>query len=124
MEIVVSQAQGEVPVTVFYLKGRVNLGTAYELEEKAQEAYKNGTRHLLIDLAGVESLTSAGLRALLAIYKLLAGETAAEGKEAVKSPYLKLLNPPPFIHRVLNTSGFDRFIEVYDDPQLAVASFG
>ena len=46
----ISQAQGRIPVTVFHLQERVNLGNFAELEETAKEAYNNGMRDLVIDL--------------------------------------------------------------------------
>ncbi len=38
----VSQMQGRVPVTVFHLQDRVNLGNFAELEATAKEAFNNG----------------------------------------------------------------------------------
>ncbi len=132
MDIIVSQEQGRVPVTVFRVVGRVNLGNAAELEKKAQQAFENGMRDLLIDLTEVPSLTSAGLRALHAIYTLLSGgapersDAATPGEPAVKalkSPHLKLLSPSPYVLKVLRTTGFDLFMEIHDSRQDAVASF-
>ena len=123
MNIHVSQEQGRVPVTVFRLEGRVNLGNADELERMAQQAYDNGTRDLIIDLAEVTSLTSAGMRVLHSIYRLL-GVDAPEGSVHVRrSPHLKLLNPSPYVRRVLEIAGYDLFLDIYSDLQEAVASF-
>ena len=62
----ISQAQGRVPVTVFRLQDRVNLGNFAELEEAAKEAHNNGMRDLVMDLSQTVSLTSIGIRALVA----------------------------------------------------------
>ena len=62
MNIRVSQEQGRVPITVYRLEGRVNLGNADELERMAQQAHADGMRDLIIDLETVTSLTSAGMR--------------------------------------------------------------
>ena len=74
--IQISQAQGHVPVTVFHLPERVNLGNFAELEETAKEAYNNGMRDLVIDLSQTISLTSIGIRAIVVIHKMLATDRA------------------------------------------------
>jgi anti-anti-sigma factor len=115
--VIVSQAEGRVPVTVFELQDRVNLGNTAELEQAARDAYANGTRDLVIDISKVDSFTSAGIRALLVIYKLLAGE---EGRQ---SRHAKLVSPTSYVREVLNVSGVADFIEIYDSLEEAIASF-
>lgn len=145
MEITVSQEVGRVPVTVFEVSGFINLGSASQLEQKAQEESWAGMRYLLLDLSEVESMSSAGLRSILTISKMLtsentqkkgkegapessapessAPESSASGGETTNSTYLKLLNPQPGIRRVLNIAGFDNFVEIYEDKEQAVRSF-
>ena len=123
MNIRVSQEQGRVPVTVFRLDGRVNLGNADELERMAQQAHADGMRDLIIDLEEITSLTSAGMRVLHSIYRLL-GVDAPEGSTKIhKSLHLKLVNPSPYVRRVLEIAGYDLFLDIYGDLQEAVASF-
>lgn len=110
----ISQAQGRVPVTVFHLQDRVNLGNFAELEEAAKEAYKDGMRDLVIDLSQTPSLTSIGVRALVIIHKML---SADRGK------HLKLAGPIPVIREMLDVSGVTQYIEMYDTLEEAVASF-
>ena len=113
----VSQAEGHIPVTVFELQDRVNLGNTAELEQAARDAYANGTRDLVIDISKVDSFTSAGIRALLVIYKLLAGD---EGRQ---SKHVKLVSPTPYVREVLEVSGVADSIEIHDTLEEAVASF-
>lgn len=113
----VSQAEGRVPVTVFELQDRVNLGNTAQLEQAARDAYASGTRDLILDISKVDSFTSAGIRALLVIYKLLAGD---EGR---KSRHVKLVSPTPYVRQVLEVSGVADSIEIYDTREEAVASF-
>lgn len=113
----VSQAEGRVPVTVFELQDRVNLGNTDELEQAGNDAYVNGTRDLIIDISKVDSFTSAGIRALLVIYKLFAGN---EGKN---SKHVKLVSPTKYVREVLKVSGVADSIEIYDTLDEAVASF-
>ncbi|OGO65049.1 MAG: hypothetical protein A2Z45_05185 [Chloroflexi bacterium RBG_19FT_COMBO_55_16] len=126
MDIIVSQEQSRVPVTVFRIEGRINLGNADELTKMVEEAYKYGMRNLLIDMTQLDSLTSAGLRSILSILKLLgtgSGAPESEAKPIGKSPHLKLLNPSTYVLMVLKTAGFDRYIETFDNLQEALASF-
>lgn len=110
----ISQAQGRVPVTVFQLQDRVNLGNFAELEETAKEAYNNGMRDLVIDLSQTVSLTSIGIRAIVIIHKML----STDGQK-----HLKLANLMPYIREMLDIAGITQFIETYDSVDEAVASF-
>jgi anti-anti-sigma factor len=123
MNIRVSQEQGRVPVTVFRLDGRVNLGNADELERMAQQAHADGMRDLIIDLEEVTSLTSAGMRVLHSIYRLLGVDASERSTHIQKSRHLKLVNPSPYVRRVLEIAGYDLFLDIYGDLQEAVASF-
>ncbi len=129
--ITISQAQGRVPVTVFHVRDRINLGNVAELEKTAREAYAGGTRDLLLDLAEAPSLTSVALRAILAIYKQLHSDSPAQGEAAQaerpdaprKSIHFKIANASPYVREVLMIAGFSDYIETYDSVPEAVASF-
>lgn len=110
----ISQAQGRVPVTIFQLKDRVNLGNFTEVEEAAQEVYNNGTRDLVIDLSQTVSLTSIGIRAIVIVHKMFS-------KDGGK--HMKISNPVAYIREMLDISGVTQYIEVYDTVDEAVASF-
>ena len=114
--VTVSQAQGRVPVTIFQLQDRLNMGNAAELEQATIEAYAAGGRNMVIDLSNAPSLTSAGIRTIMTIYKLL-----SDPKEKVK--HLKFASPTPYVREVLDISGLLAYIEVYDSLAEAVASF-
>lgn len=127
MEIKVSDEPGRVPVTLMEVNGRINLGSAGELEQKARELHAAGARNLILDLSGAPSVTSAGLSAILAIYKLYNNVgLAAKAPEAErpKPRHLVLLNPTPEVHKVIKIAGFDRYLEIYTDRKEAVDSFG
>jgi len=119
MDIMVAQETARVPVTILRLQGQLNLGSAEQLQARAQEAYTVGARYLLVDLSGVSSLTSAGMRALLAITK----QFGAEAAKTQVSKNVKLLNPSPAVLQVLKIAGFDAFIEIHADEAQAIASF-
>jgi anti-anti-sigma regulatory factor len=132
MNISVSQEQARVPVTILRLAGRVSLDTTPELKQAAQDAFQNGARFLLLDLSAVETITSAGLSALHSIYAFFNDSASREAGAALsdqttdqpfKSRYVKLLSPAPHVRRVLEMTGFDIFLEIYDGRQEAIASF-
>lgn len=113
----VSQAEGSIPVTVFELQDRVNLGNTAELEQAGKDAYASGTRDLVVDISKVDSFTSAGIRALLVLYKLLAGD------DGQKSKHVKLVSPTSYVREVLEMSGVADSIEIYDTLEEAISSF-
>lgn len=115
--VIVSQAQGRVPVTVLELQGRVNLGNTMELEKAASQAYDAGARDMLIDMSKAPSLTSAGIRSILIIHKMLS-KNALDG-----TSHLKLLSPTPQVCNVLKIAGLLEYIEVYASLEEAIASF-
>jgi anti-anti-sigma factor len=115
--VIVSRAEGRVPVTIFELQDRVNLGNTGELEQAARDAYASGTRDLVLDISKVDSFTSAGIRALLIIHKLLAG---VEGRN---SKHVKLVSPTSYVREVLEVAGVAEAIEIYDTLEEAIESF-
>jgi anti-anti-sigma factor len=132
MSISVSQKQGRVPVTIFHIKGEINVNTYEEFQAKAQEAFNSGARNLLLDLTDVSYISSAGVRGLHAVFTMLRAGSG-ESDDAIskglrdgtfKSPHLKLLNPSANVAQVLRTMGLDMYLEIYQDLERAVASFG
>ncbi len=123
MNIRVTYEQGRVPVTVFYVQGQINMGSTALLEQTARAEYDKGMRDLLMDLSEATSLTSAGLRTMLVLYRMLGEPSTDAGGSRLKSSHLKLLNVPPELQRVLQIAGLDLFINSYDDLPTAVASF-
>jgi anti-anti-sigma factor len=111
----ISQTEGRVPVTVFQLQDRVNLGNHAELEQIARDAHENGMRDLVIDLSKTPSLTSIGVRALVVIHKMVSGAGAEK--------HLKLAGAIPYIREMLQISGVTEYIEMYDTVDEAAASF-
>ena len=132
MEIVVSHEQGRVPVTVLHAQCEINVDSYEQLQAQAQAAVEAGTRDVLLDLAEVTYISSAGLRALHHIFTLVRTDSPAESDSALskglragtwKSPHFKLLNPQPYVLEILKTSGFDMYLEIHHDLRDAVASF-
>ncbi len=119
---------GEIPVTVLYLSGHLHGDTESHLMDHVRRIHQNGTKYLLLDLSGVEVITSAGLRAIHNIFKLFTPSSDMNtmhehGEEPYKSPYFKLACPNPHVYYVLNISGFLQNILIYNDTADAISSF-
>jgi anti-anti-sigma factor len=110
----ISHVQGHIPVTVFHLQDRVNLGNFAELEELAKEAYSYGVRDMVIDLSKTPSMTSIGIRALIVIYKMLSQDGGR---------HLKLALATPEISEMLEIAGVTQHIEIFPNVEDAVRSF-
>lgn len=131
MEIVVSQEQGRVPVTVLRLDGRLDATSHEQLRTQAEQAIKGGTRKMLIDFSKVDFMSSAGIRALNQIFDLLRPHTADSNQAmekgvrdgSYKSPNLKLAGPNPRVLESLKMVGMDMFLEIHPDTKSAIASF-
>jgi anti-anti-sigma factor len=119
LKITQEQVQGRVPVTVFHLQGWLDAQSEERLLTAAREAYSAGARYLLLDLAGVDTLTSAGMRAMQKVYKVYTPEA-----EHFKVSYVKLCNAPPQVYHILGITGFLQNIPNYENQENAVAAFG
>ena len=64
LKITSEKVQASVPVTVFYLRGWLDSQSEEQLLETARLAYDEGARYLLINMRDLDTLTSAGMRAL------------------------------------------------------------
>ena len=129
LNITASQVQGKAPVTILHLNGHLHGNTEQQLIDCARQAYEDGSTHLLLDLSGVELLTSAGLRAIHNIFNLLTPQSdlaiiRQHGEEPYKSPYFKLVSPNPDVYYILNIAGFLQNILIYNSMEDAVNSFG
>ena len=134
MEIKVSTENGRVPITIMHIDGYIDSATSDLFQAKAKELIKSGARYILVDLANSPYVSSAGLRALHEIFIELNAihpdATLSENdiKKGItdgtyKSPYLKLLNLSNGTKMAFKTSGFDMYLEFYDDMKKAIAAF-
>jgi ABC-type transporter Mla MlaB component len=136
MNISVSQAQGNVPVTVIKLDGQLDGQNYQELIAKAQELYNAGARDFLLDLSDLTYISSAGLVALHSVGLLARGEelpdmeggwsayrSMGRSSEAGIQKHVKLLNPRSEIMNVLDMVGFSSVFEAFTDRNEALNSF-
>lgn len=137
MEITIAQEQGRVPVTIISIAGHLDGQSYQSLIKEAREVFEAGSKHLLLDLADLTYISSAGLVSLNTITLMIRGEALPDleqGWSTLKSMdrprsgggtkiNLKLLNPRPEITNVLEMVGFLEFFDIYTDRQKAIDSF-
>jgi anti-anti-sigma factor len=134
MEIKVSTESGRVPVTILHVDGNIDSSTYEQFQSTAKKLIDGGARYILVDLSHAPFVSSAGLRALHALFNdlrtrnpeaNLSDEAIKRGISAgtYKSPHLKLLNLSPETKTAFETSGFDMYIDTFTDRNAAIASF-
>jgi len=134
MEIKLSTENGHVPVTIMHVDGNIDSSTYEAFQAMANQAIKNGARHILIDLSHAGFISSAGLRSMNDIFNQLrtlhpdSSLSEDDLKKGIrdgtyKSPHLKLLNLSDNARTAFEMAGFDMFIETYVDKKKAIASF-
>ena len=119
LKITMEELQADVPVTVFHLRGWLDAQSEEQLLEAARTAHDGGARYLLIDMSDLDTLTSAGMRALQKVYQIFTPK-----EDQFKIAHLKLCNAPPQIYNVLGITGFLQNIPMYESQETALQSFG
>ena len=116
VDISVSSMQGSAPVTVLHIKGEIDASNVSELESKATELIQAGIGNLLLDMAELKFMSSAGFRAIHKIYQAMHPDGG--------TGHLKIANASENIHHLIKTLGFDKFVPVINgDIDKVVASF-
>lgn len=132
MEITVSTVQARVPVSILRLKGDLDANTADQFSAAALQAIQNGPKDMLVDLSQVPFMSSAGIRALHALYTTLDPIGSESEKDAVykginagtySAPHLKLLKPNKKVDEVIRLAGLDMYLKPYNSEEEALAAF-
>ena len=103
----------EGDITVLLPVGRIDTLAAAELDEALQSAMSAGKHNMVVDMSGVEYISSAGLRALAAVQV----RSKAEGGD------MKLAGLNQRVTRVFNIIGFDLLMSIHDTTEAAIAEF-
>jgi anti-anti-sigma factor len=119
LNITSEERHADVPVTVFRLRGWLDAQSEEQLLQDARIAYDGGARYLLLDMSDLDTLTSAGMRAIQKVYQIFTPK-----EDQFKIAHLKLCNAPPQIYNVLGITGFLHNIPMYASLDDALESFG
>jgi ABC-type transporter Mla MlaB component len=136
-EINVSRAEANAAVAVIAVVGDLDGANYEQVIALAKREIDAGAKHILVDLSGVEFMSSAGLVALNSIARLLQGghlpgtedgwaamRNVRAGLEDGLQANIKLVSPQAVVDRALDASGMKAVYEIHDDLAAAVASFG
>lgn len=96
------------------VKGRVDSSTAPQFTKELEKATNNGRYKLALDMSGLEYMSSAGFRALLAAQRNCKRYNRGE---------VVLVSVPDRIREALELAGFTELFKTFDDTTEAVGSF-
>jgi anti-anti-sigma factor len=119
LKITIEQTQAGVPVTVFHIRGWLDGQSEEDFLGAARTAYEEGARFLLVDMNELDTLTSAGIRAIQKVYQMYTPK-----EDHMKVSHLKLCNAPPQIYNVLGITGFLHNVPMYESMSTALDAFG
>jgi anti-anti-sigma factor len=101
-------------VSILSLAGRLDELAVSEVEAVFSDTLNNEEEGLIVDLAGVEYISSSGLRVLLMLAKAMKKQQRT----------LKLCSLSPFVAEVFEISNFSAVFAIYDDLSVARQGFG
>jgi anti-anti-sigma factor len=99
-------------VQVLALSGRVDELASPELDQTFGELIASGEQRVVVDMAGVEYISSSGLRVLLMLYKTMKQTNG----------HLKLSALSPFVTEVFNVTNYHTLFDVHPNAESAVAA--
>ena len=103
----------EGDVTVFLPEGRIDTQAATDMDQALQAAVSEGRYNVVVDMAEVEYIGSAGLRSLAAVLV----RCREEGGD------MKIAALNERVTRVFNIVAFDVLMSVHETSEAAVADF-
>jgi anti-sigma B factor antagonist len=100
-------------VTLIEVSGRIDSMNANELGVALAAEIDNGNNQIVLDLAGVDYMSSAGLRELVNSLKRAKRNTGD----------VRLAQPSERVREVLEMAGLDTIFQIYDTQVEAVGSY-
>ncbi len=99
-------------VTILKAQGKLDATSSPELDKRLASLVENGTMQITLDLAGLDYVSSAGLRVFLSAAKRL---QQAHGK-------LALANLSAQVQQIFDIAGFESILPVFKTVNEAVAA--
>ena len=100
-------------VDLFTVSGRIDSNNANDFDDALKNSLKNGRNSIVLDLAGVSYMSSAGLRAIVSALR--------ESKK--HNGDVRLAAVSERVAEVLSLAGLEPLFQTYDDATSAVGSF-
>ncbi len=99
-------------VTLVEVSGRIDSMNAHQLGEALSAEIDSGHTQIVLDLANVEYMSSAGLREIVSALKKVRG-----------TGDVRLSQPSPRVQEVLEMAGLDTIFQIFPNPIEAVGSY-
>lgn len=93
--------------------GRIDSSNAKQFDDALKGIMDNGRHNIVLDLAGINYMSSAGLRSLV----------SAKRECNKNRGDVRLANPSDRVREVLSLAGLEAIFEVFNDAASAVGSF-
>ena len=114
IDVYVEEAAQNRGVSVLRVSGYVDTTTSPDLERRLQALLRDKRFHIVVDLSGVEYISSAGWGIFISEIR----EIREQGGD------LKLAGMIPDVREVFDLLEFENILKSYADADLAIASFG
>jgi anti-sigma B factor antagonist len=114
IDVYVEEAPQNRGVSILRVSGYVDTTTSPELERRLQALLREKRYHIVVDLARVEYISSAGWGIFISEIR----EIREKGGD------LKLAGMIPDVREVFDLLEFENILQAYSDAELAAASFG
>ena len=114
IDVYVESATKNPVVSVLRVSGYVDTTTSPDLERRLQALLRENRYHIVVDLAGVEYISSAGWGIFISEIR----EIRENGGD------LKLAGMIPDVKEVFDLLEFENILKAFADADLAVSSFG
>ncbi len=107
MDVTSNQTEKALIITA---DGRLDTTTAADFESKCMEIISSGDKNIVIDLKGIEYISSAGLRSILSVGK----KVRSDGGNLV------FCNLRGMVREVFEISGFSSIFTIHDTREQAL----
>ncbi len=111
MEVI---SRKEKDAVVVFVKGRLDAGSSPELEKEIEKLIAGEEKHLILDMAELSYISSAGLRVILAGTKKLKS----------KGGSLSVASLGSVVKEVFEVSGFNSIIPIFASADEALKKIG
>ncbi len=136
MEMNNSVASESPKIVILDLDGELDASNYLEVIDHVRQLYRDGARHLVIDLSDLKFLSSSGLVSLHSAALIMRGEeppnpelgwsafhSIASDVEQGFETCCTLVNPQGRVRKTLEMTGFNTFLQIFNDTDAAVRSF-